>query len=70
MIFTEAGTTSFNVAAIVSGYRYEWESVFHQGQATPLEYQYNTGIILACRTEHAVGLIAANPIGFPLPADA
>ena len=70
VIFTEAGTTNFNVAAVISGYRYEWEPVFDQRTETPLEYKYNTGIIVACRTEHAVGLIAANPIGFPLPTDA
>jgi hypothetical protein len=34
---------------------------------TPLTYQYNTGIITAYLSEHAVSLIQANPIGFPLP---
>ena len=32
--------------------------------------RYNTGIIIACRIEHAVALIKDNPIGFPVPSAA
>lgn len=51
------------VAGVISSYRFEWDAVFLKGQQTPLEYRYNTGLIVAFSINHAIELITANPIG-------
>ena len=51
------------VAAVISGYRFEWDQVYEGESQTPLSFKYNTGIIVAYSIDHATELIQANPIG-------
>ena len=55
-----------SVAGVISAYRFNMEPVYFDGKPTPLEFRYNTGIILAYGIKHAVDLIHQNPIGFNL----
>jgi hypothetical protein len=66
VVYISPGTKDLKVAGVISGYRYEWEKVYHQGQATPLMFQQNTGIIIAYCIRHAVELIKVKLIGFLL----
>lgn len=66
IVFTIPGSRDFRVAAVVSGYRFEQESIYAGEQQTPLSYRYNTGLILGYGVFHAVELIQANPIGLPM----
>ena len=59
--------TELSVAGVISGYQWEFESVYMKDQKTPLAYRSNTGIIVAYDIKHAVDLIGQNPIGFRLP---
>ena len=53
-----------SVIAVVSGYRYDRGKVRDEnGNETSYTYDTNTGIIVAHNIQHAVELIAANPIG-------
>jgi hypothetical protein len=61
--YSAAGKNDSRVAGVISGYRYEWEPVYAQGQATDFKYQGNTGIIVAWSINHALKVIQANPIG-------
>jgi len=55
-----------NIAAIVSGYRFESEAIHLDGAETNLTYKYNTGIMITYKIEIALAMILANPIGAPL----
>lgn len=63
VVWKEVGKQEWNVLGVISGFRYTREPVFAGDQPTPLEYQYNTGIIVAYGIEHALDLISANAIG-------
>ena len=64
--YSPAGTSESRVAGVISGYRYEWESVFYEGQDAGFKYQSNTGIIIAWSINHALNIIQNNPIGIPI----
>lgn len=68
VVFSEAGkpANQLSVAAVISGYHPRMEPVYLEGKHTLLEFEYNTGIIVAYGINHAVGLISQNPIGFNL----
>ena len=68
VVFSEVGkpANQLSVAGVISGYRFGTEPVYLKGKPTPLEFRYNTGIILAYQIKHAVDLISQNPIGFNL----
>lgn len=71
----------FHIAGVISAYYYPprllWEPlVTREGEpvtdaaGNPIGYvKDNTGIGLAIHIKHAIELIEANPIGFPLPAE-
>ena len=63
VVFKEQNKKDFKIAAIVSGYRYRKEPIFSGENQLPLEYRYNTGIIVSYGIQHAVDLIKANPVG-------
>ena len=68
VVFKEPGKIEFKVASVISGYRYTNELILSGGEAVPLAYKYNTGIIVSYGIKHAVGLINENPIGVPIKA--
>jgi hypothetical protein len=63
VVFKEPNKQDYKVAAIISGYRYTKEPIFSGEDQLPLEYRYNTGIIVSYGIKHAVDLINSNPIG-------
>ncbi len=72
VVFSEAGKSknSYRVASIVSGFRFEPESIVDtQGAETPLTYRANTGIVISYGIKHALDAIHANPIGCPIQQD-
>ena len=68
VVFSEVGkpANQLSVAGVISGYHPRMKSVYLEGKRTPLEFEYNTGIIVAYGIKHAVDLIRQNPIGFNL----
>lgn len=54
----------FSVAGVISGYKSSMEPVYFEKKVSPLEYEHNTGIIVAYSIRHAMDLIHQNPIGF------
>jgi S1-C subfamily serine protease len=66
VFYSPPGTKESKVAGVISGYRYEWESVFIEQKKTELTYQSNTGIIVAWSINYALDIIRKNPIGFVL----
>ena len=68
VVFSEVGKlgAQLSVAGVISGYRFRKEPVYLEGKRTPLEFKYNTGIILVYGIKHATDLISQNPIGFNL----
>lgn len=66
VVFSKPGTYNYSVAAVISGYRFDPQPVYLQGNPTPLEYRYNTGIIITYGISHALDLIRSNPSGFPV----
>ena len=63
VVFLQAGSRTFKLAGIVSGYRYSEEPIFEGESEVPLKVRENTGIVLAFGSQHAVDLARANPIG-------
>jgi hypothetical protein len=61
------GIDKVSVAGVISGFQYQWEPIYAGGKEVPLAIKYNTGIVIAYAIGHALDIIAANPIGFPLP---
>jgi hypothetical protein len=57
---------AIKVASVISGYKAVHQPVYAGPQETPLEYLYNTGIIVSYSIEHALAAIAANPVGLPV----
>lgn len=57
------------VAAVISGYRFEWDKVYIDEKETSLAVKYNTGIVVAYAIDYAVELIQANPIGAPVKVE-
>ncbi len=70
VVFKPAGTQQFSVGAVISGYRSTREPVYLGQDASPLQVNYNTGIIISYPISDALDLINANPTGFPLPVHA
>jgi len=56
----------WNVAAVISGYRFDPQPVYIQDQPTQLMARHNTGIIISYEIRHAVDVIRSNPNGFQL----
>ncbi|MCY3801369.1 MAG: serine protease [Chloroflexi bacterium] len=69
IVFTPQGSSppELSVAGVISGYQWEFESVYLKDERTALAYKSNTGIIIAYSIKNAVDLIGQNPIGFELP---
>lgn len=66
VVFRKPGVPQLQVAAVISAFQYVEEPIFASGQATPLVYKANTGIIVSHNVNHAVSLIRDNPVGFEL----
>lgn len=66
IFYSALGTQEPRIAGVISGYRFQQEPIYHQGQQTPLTYHYNTGIIIACSMNRVMDLIRENPIGLSL----
>jgi hypothetical protein len=66
VVFVPHGGKDFNVGGIISSFHAVDEPVLASGQATPLVYRSNTGIIVCHLIDHAVALIQSNPIGISL----
>ena len=66
VVFQEAGSQEFKVAAVVSGYQDVPEPVLHGQDDTGLTVSHNTGIIVTHAIKGALDLIEQNPIGFGL----
>jgi S1-C subfamily serine protease len=63
VLFKEQEHGELKIAAVVSGYRFASEPVYHEEQKLPFTYRYNTGIIISYSIKHAVEIATANPIG-------
>jgi len=63
VVFQPPGATNFQVAAVISGYRYENLPVFHGEEALPLITRHNTGIVFTYGIGYATALVRENPIG-------
>lgn len=63
VVWTEPLRNNYNVAGVISGYRYSDEPIYDGDAPTTLAYRYNTGIIIAYDIEHALDLIRRNPAG-------
>lgn len=59
----------FQILGVVSGYRTDEAEVTYQGKPTGLSSRENTGIILCPSIKQVTDIIAANPIGFEIPAN-
>ena len=66
VVFKEQGSNDFKIAGVISGYRFNEEPIYQQGQVVPLVYHYSTGIIISYGIKHAVDVIKLNPIGLQL----
>jgi hypothetical protein len=66
VVFKAPGTQNFKVVSVISGYRYTNEPVYSGDEALPIEYRYNTGIIVSYGINHAVELIEKKPNGLLL----
>lgn len=68
VIFKKHNSNNYKVCSVISGYKFDEEPVYQNGNPVPLEVRVNTGIVKAYGIKHAVDLIQANPIGFKLQA--
>ena len=66
VVYSGGQANEFSVAGVISGFHPRDEPVFLEGKRTLLEYEYNTGIIIAYGIKYATELIRQNPIGFEL----
>ena len=67
VVFSPHGNhNEVRVAAVISGYRFEWDKVFIGEKETSLAVKYNTGIVVAYAIDYALELIQVNPIGAPV----
>ncbi len=68
VIFKPVGKTDYQVAGVISGYKFRNDPVIHRINGvesnTNLIYQSNTGIIMSYNIKCAVDLIKKNPIGY------
>ena len=65
VVFCPPGRKEFQVAAVVSGYRWASAPVRdHEDRDAEFHLRENTGIVVAYDVREAVELIRANPIGF------
>jgi hypothetical protein len=55
-----------SIIGVVSGYRFEEQPVYHQGQKIDLNVQVNTGLLIAYSIDYAIDAIKKNPIGFTI----
>ncbi len=62
VVFTSPGTSQCKFAAVISGFQAVEEPILVSGQKTEFVYEDNTGIIISYTVNHAVELIASNPI--------
>jgi len=60
----------YKVAGVISGFQYQWESIFLENEETSLRFKYNTGIVVAHNIQHVIHIIESNPIGFLLSSNA
>lgn len=71
LVFHEHTSGQLKVAAIVSKFKTEEEPVLDiHGEETGMTVKYNTGFLIAYSIKHALDLIAKNPIGLRVAADA
>ena len=69
VFYPKPNSNDLSVVGVVSGYRFERETVYQNEKQTSLTYKANTGIIVAYGIEHALNLIRQNPIGVKLETD-
>jgi len=53
----------FKVMAVISGYRFAEEPVYHEGVVTPISVRANTGITISYDIKHAIDAIEKNRNG-------
>ena len=69
VLYSSSGSRDLQVVSVVCGYRFDSQPIFSDGKETTLTSRHNTGIIITHSIRHAVDVIRANPVGFPLPTD-
>jgi hypothetical protein len=68
VLFKEQEHGKLKVAAVVSGYRFANEPVYHGEQKLPVTYRYNTGIVISYGIKHAVRLQLQVQSVYPPPS--
>ena len=66
VVFKNLGESDYNVAGVISGFRYEKEQVYEdesEERERGLFFKYNTGLVISHEIRHAKAVIEANPIG-------
>lgn len=63
VVFAAPQSNDFKVAAVISGYRVEYDPVLLNGEDVGLRYGYNTGLVLAYDLRTGVEYITQNPSG-------
>jgi len=66
VVFRENGNPEFRACGIISGYRFNNESVYQNDTQLELFVKVNTGIVIAYDISNAIELIDANPIGMEI----
>lgn len=63
VVFKHSETNEFNVAGVISAYRYELEPAYINDSPTEIKTRLNTGIIIAYSISNALDLVKENPSG-------
>lgn len=63
VVFKGQNERNFNVAGIISGYRYDEQPIYKGNSVLPFTYRDNSGIIIAYGIKHAVDIAKSNPTG-------
>lgn len=66
VVYFHQQTQSFQLAGIISGYRFEIANAMHQNKEIDIQIKTNTGIIISYGIEAALELIHNNPNGVAL----
>ena len=66
IVYFHQQSQKFQLAGIISGYRYEITNAMQQNHDIDIQIKTNTGIIISYGIEAALELIKQNPIGTPL----
>ncbi len=63
VVFAQPRSSDYKVAGVISGYRVEYEPVLMKRAKTGLEYEYNTGLVIAYGLKNGIEHITKNPTG-------